>query len=278
MLGLNAMRETVRSACIESNIASEWVGRRCGSTDMIVYIYILFKIIFYICKTKIMPPPDLDEISGDKDVDVDIDIDDDEDSTENDPLLKPTTAPQKPPDSYAGSHEMTERSGLPKPGPKTGETSFIEGEPSGRVLTAKNMATVKVEKDYPSMDHSKVEAGYGPTGTGTGAIIEVKMRNKTKWYPLYTKKGAYRKTLQRKTSKRNPISSRPFCRGFRLKRLKSSKRFKKSKSLTKLSKRTEGLQMTKMNNLLYVTALVKKLEKIPKEDHNLHGSKTSLNR
>ena len=42
VLGLNAMQVTVRCACIESNIASEWVGRRCGSTDMIcVYIFCL---------------------------------------------------------------------------------------------------------------------------------------------------------------------------------------------------------------------------------------------
>ena len=227
-----------------------------------------------------MPPPNLDEISGDKDVDVDIDIDDDEDSTENDPLLKPTPAPQKPPDPYAGSHEMTERSGLPKPAPKTGETSFIEGEPSGRVLTAKNMTTVKVENDYPSMDHSKVEVGYGPTGTGTGAIIEVKMRNKTKWYPLYTKKGAYRKNFQRKTSKRNPISSRPFCRGVQIKETEIQQKVQEIKELDKTikEKRRVADDENEQPSVLYVTALVKKLEKIPKEDHNLHGSKTSLNR
>ena len=134
-----------------------------------------------------MPPP-VEEISDIKDVDIDIDIDDDDDSTEKDPLLKkPTPAPQKPPDPYAGSHEMTEGSGLPKPAPKTEETSFIEREPSGRVLTAKDMATMEVEKDFPNMDHSKVEVRY--RDTGPGAIIEVKMRNKTKWYPLFTKKG-----------------------------------------------------------------------------------------
>ena len=54
MLGLNAMRVTVRSACIKLNIALEWVDRRCSSTDMVVCRYILFKIIFIYAKQKIM--------------------------------------------------------------------------------------------------------------------------------------------------------------------------------------------------------------------------------
>ena len=92
-----------------------------------------------------------------------------------------------------------ENCGLPpqKGGEGTEETSFIEGETSRRVLTAKDMATMEVEKDFPNMDHSKVEAQYRET-TGGGAIIEVKMRNKTKWYPLYTqKKRRNRKKLSR---------------------------------------------------------------------------------
>ena len=93
-----------------------------------------------------------------------------------------------------------EKSGLPsssKSGEGTAETSFIEGEPSGRGLTAKDMATLEVEKDFPNMDHSKAEVRY--RDTGTGAIIKVKMRNKTKWYPLYThKKEAKPKKLSTK--------------------------------------------------------------------------------
>ena len=89
-----------------------------------------------------------------------------------------------------------EKSGLPPP-KGTAETSLIEGEPSGRVMTAKDMATMEVEKDFPKMaDHSKVEVRYRETGTG--AIIAVKMRNKTKWYPLYTKEGAKPKKLSTK--------------------------------------------------------------------------------
>ena len=73
-----------------------------------------------------------------------------------------------------------EKNGLPNPkgGEDTEETSFIAEETSGRVLTAKDMATIEVEKDFPNMDHSKVEVRYRETGTG--AIIAVKMRNKTK--------------------------------------------------------------------------------------------------
>ena len=56
---------------------------------------------------------------------------------------------------------LKEKSGLlsfSKSGEGTADTSFITGGPSGRVLNAKDMATLEVEKDYPNMDHSKVEA------------------------------------------------------------------------------------------------------------------------
>ena len=46
-----------------------------------------------------------------------------------------------------------ERSGLPKRGPKTAETSFIEGEPSGQVMTADSLriqtANETLKMDYP---------------------------------------------------------------------------------------------------------------------------------
>ena len=99
-----------------------------------------------------------------------------------------------------------EKSGLPRP-KETAETSLIEGDPTGRVMTAKDMATMEVEKDFPNMDRSKVEARHRPTGKGTGAIIEVKMRHEDRWYPLYTKKGGYRKNSQRQTSTGNQSGS-----------------------------------------------------------------------
>ena len=64
------------------------------------------------------------------------------------------------------------------------------------MTAAEQMAAREVEQDFPYMDHNRVEVQYNATGRGTGAIIEVKMRNKTKWYPLYTKsKGDTEKTL-----------------------------------------------------------------------------------
>ena len=95
-----------------------------------------------------------------------------------------------------------EKSGLPSTPKGTAETSFI-GTPSGRIMTfAEQMATSEVEKDFPFMDNNKVEVRYNETGRETGAIIEIKMRAKTKWYPLYTKsKGDTEKTFNSKLPK-----------------------------------------------------------------------------
>ena len=67
-----------------------------------------------------------------------------------------------------------EKNGLPpqKGGEGTEKTSFIEGEPSGRVLTAKDMATMEVEKDFPNMDYRKVEARYRYTGPGASSRLK----------------------------------------------------------------------------------------------------------
>ena len=52
---------------------------------------------------------------------------------------------------------------------------------------------------------------YSPTGRGTGAIIKVKMRNKTKWYPLYTKsKGDTENTLNEGLTKEIKSALDPF--------------------------------------------------------------------
>ena len=89
-----------------------------------------------------------------------------------------------------------EKSGFPSTSKDTAETSFI-GTPSGRIMTsAEQMATREVEKDFSFMNLDRVEVRYNETGRGTGAIIEIKMRNKTKWYPFYTKsKGDTEKTF-----------------------------------------------------------------------------------
>ena len=104
--------------------------------------------------------------------------------------------------------------GLPSTLKDAEETSFIEGTPLGRIMTAaEQMATSEVEQDFPFVDTDRVEVRYSTTGRGTGSIIEIKMRNKTKWYPLLTKnKGGRRKNFQYKSSKRNSISSRALWR------------------------------------------------------------------
>ena len=105
-----------------------------------------------------------------------------------------------------------EKSGLPSTSKDAEETSFIEGTPSGRIMTAaEQMATREVEQDFPYMDNNRVEVRYNTTGKGTGAIIEVLMRNKTKWYPLYTKsKGDTEKTFNDKLPKEIQSALDPF--------------------------------------------------------------------
>ena len=49
-----------------------------------------------------------------------------------------------------------EKKGLPSTSKDTEETSFIEGNPSGRVLTSKDMATQEVEQKFRHMDHNRV--------------------------------------------------------------------------------------------------------------------------
>ena len=83
-----------------------------------------------------------------------------------------------------------EKSGLPSTSKGTEETSFIEGNPSGHVFTAaEKLGTMEVEQHFPDMDHSKVEVRYiSKERGGLGDRFEVKMRKKTKWYPLFTQK------------------------------------------------------------------------------------------
>ena len=50
-----------------------------------------------------------------------------------------------------------EKKGLPSTSKDAEETSFIEGGPSGRVLTAKDIASLEVEKDFPNLDRNQVD-------------------------------------------------------------------------------------------------------------------------
>ena len=104
-----------------------------------------------------------------------------------------------------------EKKGLPSTSKGTAETSFIEGNPSEHVLTtAEKLGTMEVEQHFPNIDHSKVAVRYiSQERGGLGDRFEVKMRNKTKWYPLFVQKkkkdenGEYvlRKNLTQETKK-----------------------------------------------------------------------------
>ena len=72
----------------------------------------------------------------------------------------------------------------PERGPRTAETSF-GGEPTA------SLAWSEIKGEFEMADESKLKARYKTApragGGGGGAIIEVSMRAKDKWYPLYTK-------------------------------------------------------------------------------------------
>ena len=76
---------------------------------------------------------------------------------------------------------MTERTRLPQErGSLIDETSF-GGEPTGRA------AWEEITPEFPLADESKLKARYKKTPRSGGAILEVSMREKDKWYALYTK-------------------------------------------------------------------------------------------
>ena len=76
---------------------------------------------------------------------------------------------------------MTERRRLPQErGPRIDETSF-GGEPTERA------AWSEIEDEFPLADKSKLKSRYKTTSRSGGAILEVSMKAKDKWYPLYTK-------------------------------------------------------------------------------------------
>ena len=81
---------------------------------------------------------------------------------------------------------MTTRTRLPQErGHLTDETSFGGDEPTGRI------AWQEIREEFEMADESKLKARYKTKpragGGGGGAILEVSMRAKDKWYALYTK-------------------------------------------------------------------------------------------
>ena len=76
---------------------------------------------------------------------------------------------------------MTERTRPPQErGPRTEETSF-GGEPTER------MAWNEIKWEFEMADESQLKARWKTAPRSGGAIIEVSMRAKDKWYPLFTK-------------------------------------------------------------------------------------------
>ena len=76
---------------------------------------------------------------------------------------------------------MTERTRFPQErGPRIDETSF-GGEPTERT------AWSEIEDEFPLADKSKLKSRYKRASRSGGAVLEVSMRSKDKWYPLYTK-------------------------------------------------------------------------------------------
>ena len=87
-------------------------------------------------------------------------------------------------------------------GPRTAETSFITGDTQGRRVQnmREEMAWREVSEEFLLADTSKLDMRYkvAPRAGrgGGGAIIEVKMSGKDKWYRLYTQsRGAFDKSF-----------------------------------------------------------------------------------
>ena len=106
------------------------------------------------------------------------------------PLVKPTARNpfnQRPTSTPSGGEQipMPTRTRLPpERGPRTAET-FFGGEPT------ESTAWSELKGEFTMADESKLKARYKTApragGGGGGAVIEVAMQGKDKWYRLYTK-------------------------------------------------------------------------------------------
>ena len=102
---------------------------------------------------------------------------------------------------------LSSRTRLPKEkGPRFAETSFIEGEPQQEETFNERFAWQEVKDAFPNAEKSRIKArsitapraGIG----GGGAVLEVAMRGKDKWYRLYTlSKGDAEKTINKSLPK-----------------------------------------------------------------------------
>ena len=120
---------------------------------------------------------------GDDDDDDDVDLS--KYDIHGNPIDPETTGPFTPgaASTPAGGESipMTERTRLPQErGSLIDETSF-GGEPTGRA------AWQEIREEFEMADESTLKARYKTAPRSGGAILEVSMRDKDKWYPLYTK-------------------------------------------------------------------------------------------
>ena len=222
--GLKVMRLTVLSAFMAPRTFSECEGSRVGGTAM-VYICV-FR--FYNFKTYVYRPnmaeggydptdpttektPLIPDTGDDDDDDTNpwdnldqIPIPE-EDRNEWGPPLSDTdsTQPFEPGASSTPSGgeqvPMATRTKLPQAkGPHIAETSFIEGNTDGKTMIER-AAWREVKQEFELADPKTLKARYFEiprAGGGGGAVIEVAMRGKDKWYRLYTlSKGDAEKTF-----------------------------------------------------------------------------------
>ena len=128
-----------------------------------------------------------------------------------------------------------EKSGLPKQKGRA-ETSLTDSEGNldydaareflaNEIPNKDNIAIREVENDFPNLDKDQLDVRYKVItrqGTRVKAILEVKMKHKEKWYPLYTKKrGDTEKTFNQRLPKKSNKHS-TLLKGFGQKMLKSS--------------------------------------------------------
>ena len=131
---------------------------------------------------------------------------------------------QKVPQDIPMSEFPKEKSGLPKQ-KGAAETSFTDTEgnldyAAAREFLAKgipnkdNIALLEVEKAFPNLDKDQLDLQYKVItrqGTKVRAILEVKMKHKDKWYPLYTeKRGDTKKTFNNRRPKEIKSALEPF--------------------------------------------------------------------
>ena len=198
LVGLKVILFTVRSAFIAPRTFSECEGSRLGGTAMVYNVFSKLICILVMAEGGYDPMDEttdkdpLIQKKGDDDDDDDIDLS--KYDIHGNPIDPETTQPFEPggASTPAGGESipMTTRTSLPQErGPRTEETSF------GGELTER-FAWQEIRDVFEMADESKLKARWKTAPRSGGAILEVSMRKKDKWYPLLTKsRGAVAKSF-----------------------------------------------------------------------------------